>query len=228
MNTGDARNIDAIGTIATVTSVTTRLARVVERGGSRGARGFIGTAGDSGDSGDRERQRAGAEKHGRTCKERKALLTFPRHNGSRDGRRNQCRDCLLTGRYRPYVEPPELRNRRARRERKPKWRRSHRAALARYEERNPAATKAKRVFTAALKADRIAKPSHCPVRGCTSAKCLEAHHWNYAPEYRLELLWCCAAHHGQGHAQGLTIPADGISAHYGTIPEMTAAETETA
>jgi hypothetical protein len=63
------------GTIATVTSVTTRLARVVERGGSRGARGFIGTAGDSGDSGDRERQRAGAEKHGRTCKERNALLT---------------------------------------------------------------------------------------------------------------------------------------------------------
>jgi hypothetical protein len=74
MNTGDARNIDAIGTITTVTSVTTRLARVVERGGSRGARELIGTAGDSGDSGDRERQRAGAEKRCRTCEERKAVL----------------------------------------------------------------------------------------------------------------------------------------------------------
>jgi hypothetical protein len=224
MNTGDARNIDAIGTITTVTSVTTRSARVVERGGSRGARGLIGTAGDSGDSGDRERQRAGAEKRCRTCKERKALLTFPRHNCSRDGRRNQCRDCLLTGRYRPYVEPPELRERRARRERKPKWRRSHRAALV----RNPASTKAKRVLTAALKAGRIAKPSHCQVRGCTSLKYLEAHHWSYAPEHRLDLLWCWAAHHRQGHAQGFIVPADGIAAHYGTIPEMTAVEAEAA
>jgi hypothetical protein len=154
----------------------------------------------------------------RTCKEHRLLSEFPRHNGSRDGRRKTCKACLLAGRYQPYVEPPEVRARRAERERKPKWRRSHRRALARYAERNPAATRAQRILKAAVKAGRVPKAERCQVKGCMSRKFLEAHHHSY--EKPLEILWCCAAHHRQGHAQGFIVPADEIPAHYGRIPDM--------
>ena len=163
-----------------------------------------------------------------TCKEHRPLTVLPRHNGTRDGRRRHCRDCLLSGRYRPYVEPPEARARRKVRESKPKWRRSHRKALARHAERNPAAAKAMRASQAAVQAGRVRKADHRQARDCTSRKCLEAHHWSYAPEHWHDVLWCCAAHHRQGHAQGVIVPAAGIPIHYGTIPEMMADQVEEA
>jgi hypothetical protein len=126
------------------------------------------------------------------------------------------------------VEPPEVRARRAERERKPKWQRSHRKALARYAERNPTATKAQRALKAAVKAGRVAKAERCRVRGCQSRKCIEAHHWSYAPEHWLDVLWCCAAHHRQGHARGFIIPAEGIPVRYGTIPGIVAEQEQQA
>lgn len=156
----------------------------------------------------------------KACKNSKRLADFPRHYGSRDGRRRVCRDCLLAGAYQPRIEPPGQRARRAVRERKPKWQRSHRRALARYVQRNPLAVAASRALKAAVSAARVTKAEHCQVHGCTSRKCLEAHHWCYARQNWLEVLWCCAAHHRQGHARGFIIPAEGIPSHYGTIPEM--------
>jgi hypothetical protein len=163
-----------------------------------------------------------------TCKERKGHHEFAGHNGSRDGRRNHCRECLLSGRYQPYIEPPDVRALRKVRQSKPKWRRSHRRALQRHAERNPVQAAAQKALKAAVRAGRIEKAKHCQARGCTSALSIEAHHWSYAREHWLDVLWCCAAHHRQGHAQGFIVPADGTPAHYGTVPEMAATEVEAA
>lgn len=167
---------------------------------------------------------APATKRCKTCKERKTLHDFARHNGARDGRRRTCRECLLAGRYQPYIETPHVRARRAKRESKPKWQRSHRKALARHAERFPIVVQAAKAVRAAVRAGLLVKAKRCQVKGCKSRKCIEAHHWSYAPEHRLDVLWCCAAHHRQGHAQGFILPADGIASHYGIIPELTAAE----
>jgi hypothetical protein len=96
MNTGDARNIDAIGTITTVTSVTTRSLGVVETGENRCSRGFMGTAGDSGDSGDRGRQRVEAEKRCTSCREVKHHHAFLRTRYSPTGVTDNCRDCIFS------------------------------------------------------------------------------------------------------------------------------------
>jgi hypothetical protein len=77
-----------------------------------------------------------------------------------------------------------------------------------------------RALQAARKAGLIAKPSRCQAKGCTSSKHLEAHHWSYEPEHRLDVLWVCASHHRQGHAQGWITPTAGIPRHRGTIPEI--------
>lgn len=154
-----------------------------------------------------------------TCKTAKPLAEFAPHNASRDGRRAQCKECLLIGRYQPYIEGPEQRARRATRERRPEWRRVHRRAVARYAERYPLATQAGRALQRAVRSGRVTKAEHCQVEGCTSRLALEGHHWSYATEHWLDVLWCCAAHHRQGHAQGFMVAAAGIPAHYGTIPE---------
>jgi hypothetical protein len=155
----------------------------------------------------------------RTCREVKPLSGFLQHNGARDGHRLHCRDCLLTGRYQPYIEGPEERARRRARESQPKWQQSHRIALARQAERYPAKQQATRALQAAVKSGRIKKAEHCQVEGCSSSLFLEGHHWSYAPEHWLEVMWVCAAHHRRGHAQGFIVPAAGIPQHYGTIPE---------
>lgn len=161
-----------------------------------------------------------------TCKQTRSPLEFPRHNGAKDGRRNSCRACLLSGRYQPYIEPPSVRALRKARESKPKWQRSHRKALQRHAERNPVQAAAQRALKAAVRAGRIDRAETCQVAGCSSRLHIEAHHHDYARP--LEVLWCCAAHHRQGHAQGFITPADGIPSHYGAIPEMAAEPAEAA
>jgi hypothetical protein len=160
-----------------------------------------------------------AVKRCQTCKATRTLAEFAPHNASRDGRRAHCKECCLTERYRPYIEGPEQRARRARRECRPEWRRGHRRAVERYAARYPMATNATKALRRALQSGRLAKADHCQVEGCASRHAIEGHHWSYAPENWLDVLWCCAAHHRQGHAQGFIVPAAGISAHYGTIPE---------
>lgn len=154
-----------------------------------------------------------------TCKTEKPAVDFPQHNGSRDGLRRTCRRCMITGRYKPYIVPPEKRARRKARESQPHWQAIHRAALARYANRNPVAQAAMRALNFALKAGKIVKSHTCQVKGCRSKKFIEAHHWSYNPAHWLDVLWCCAAHHRQGLGQGFIIPRKGILAHRGTIPE---------
>jgi hypothetical protein len=70
-----------------------------------------------------------------------------------------------------------------------------------------------------VKRGSLVKARRCQVRGCSSDRFLEAHHWSYAPQHWLDVLWCCAAHHRRGHAQGFILPAVGILVRYGTIPD---------
>jgi hypothetical protein len=156
-----------------------------------------------------------AVKRCRTCRTPRPLSDFAPHNHSRDGRRAHCQECLLTGRYQPYIEGPEERARRAKRERRPQWRQVH----GRYAERYPLATQAGRALQQTVRSGRVAKAEHCQVEGCASRLAIEGHHWSYAPEHWLDVLWCCAAHQRQGHAQGIIVPAAGIPPHYGQIPE---------
>lgn len=153
----------------------------------------------------------------RTCHEHKRPEEFPRHNGAHDGRRSACRRCLLTERYRPYIENPEQRARRANRERGARWQRKHLEALERYVARYPHRDRCRRQTYQALRSGKLQRADRCQVEGCTSAKCVEAHHHDYSKP--LEILWCCAAHHRQGHAQGFIRPAPGIDPIFGDIPE---------
>jgi hypothetical protein len=154
----------------------------------------------------------------RTCKLERPIIEFPVHRGSRDGHRNDCRYCLLTGRYRPYIENKRQRARRKRRERKPAWQSTHRKALRKYELHNPQKAAAVRALNRAVKRGTVKKAKCCQVRGCRSRRFLEGHHFDYAAP--LDVLWCCASHHRQGHAQGFIIPKRGYPAHYGRIPDM--------
>lgn len=160
----------------------------------------------------------------KTCKVSKPLAGFSTHHGSKDGHRVHCRECLLTGRYRPTPETPAQRKRRSERQSRPSWQRSHARALRKYNNRNPVKIAALRALNAAINGGRLQKASRCQVADCNSEKAIEAHHWSYEPEHWLDVLWCCAAHHRQGHAQGFIIPAQGIPAHYGTIPEAAPGE----
>jgi hypothetical protein len=158
-----------------------------------------------------------AVKRCRTCREAKSLANFAAHNTSRDGRRAHCRECLITGRKVLVIEGPAERAKRAERQARPAWQRSHRAALERYAERYPKAEAARRITAAAIRAGRIERAAHCQAAGCTETRNLEGHHHDYAQP--LEVLWVCAAHHRQGHAVGVIRVAAGIPEHYGAIPE---------
>jgi hypothetical protein len=152
-----------------------------------------------------------------TCQERKPLSNFAPHNGARDGRRNHCRSCCSTDRYRPQIEGPEARAKRNARQCRPDWQRSHREALRRWAERYPLANKAKRIAQSALKAGKIEKAPHCQALGCMSTKHIELHHNDYSRP--LEVLTVCAAHHRLGHSVGYIPVAPGLPAHLGNIPE---------
>ena len=159
-----------------------------------------------------------------TCRDTKATTAFPPHRGSRDGHRTTCCECLMTGRYTPYIEPPEYRAIRKARQSRPEWQASHRKALKRYAQREAGRSHALKALRAAVSAKQVVPALCCQAQGCRSNQFLEAHHWSYAPENWLDVLWCCASHHRQGHARGFIIPAAGIPAHYGLIPGLDKAQ----
>jgi hypothetical protein len=164
----------------------------------------------------------------KTCRIAKPRTDFPAHRRARDGRRLHCRECLLSGRYRPQPETAAQREQRRVRQSRPERVASHNEAIKRYRRRFPSAVAAASAINVAVRTGRERKADSCQVAGCNSREHLEAHHWSYEREHWLDVLWCCAAHHRQGHAQGFIIPAEGIAAHYGTIPELAAEATEAA
>lgn len=163
---------------------------------------------------------ADREKRCQTCKTAKPLNGFPLHAGSHDGHRIHCRACLISGRYQPTPETPAQRKRRAERQGRRSWQRSHGQALREYGDRNPLKTAAVRALQTAVNCGRLQRGTRCQAAGCSSEKSIEGHHWSYAPEHHLAVLWVCAAHHRQGHARGFIVPAAGIPVHYGIIPGM--------
>jgi len=144
------------------------------------------------------------------------VQAFAEHNGSGDGRRNHCRECLLSGRHQPKVETLAQRARRKQRQARKKWQRSHRAALERHKARFPKAAAARRMAKEAARTGRIPKPTHCQVFGCAETRHLERHHHDY--DRPLEVLWACARHHRRGHSVGFISVAPGIPEHFGNIP----------
>lgn len=153
----------------------------------------------------------------RSCRIGRKPSEFPLHRTSRDGRRRVCRTCLATGRYQPKPETIEQRDMRAERQGSPEWRASHRAAVKRYAALHPDRVRAQSIVRAAVKAGKIARAEACQVEGCNSTIAIEAHHHDYAKP--LDVLWCCATCHRQGHALGSITPRAGLARHLGTVPE---------
>ena len=166
------------------------------------------------------------EKRCDTCRANKALAAFPPHRGSKDGHRTTCSDCLLSGRYTPYIEPPEYRAIRKARQSQPEWQASHREALERWQMLEAVRAQATKAVRTTVATGRLAQSVGCQVHGCNSRQFIEAHHWTYDADRWLDVLWCCAAHHREGHARGFIIPAAGIAARYGLIPGLDQDEAE--
>jgi hypothetical protein len=159
---------------------------------------------------------ASAQKRCRTCKTELPLLAFARHNGSQDGYRQHCRECLRTGRRQPTRETEEQRTQRKRRQSRKKWQRSHLEALARHQARFPKAAAATRAVQAGIKAGRITPAKECQAIDCTVSGRLEAHHNDYTRP--LEVLFVCPAHHRRGHSTGYIAVKPGLPPHLGNIP----------
>jgi len=103
-----------------------------------------------------------------------------------------------------------------------RWQRSHARALARWAKRYPQAAQATRALQAALNAKRLKKSDICQAAGCTSQRHIQAHHHDYSRP--LEVLWCCAPCHKQGHSRGWIEPKQNLPRHLGAIPELLAVE----
>lgn len=156
------------------------------------------------------------QKSCRTCKTEQPLSAFARHNGSHDGYRQHCRECLRTGRRQPKRETEDQRAQRRRRQSRQTWRRSHLQALARHQARFPRAAAATRAVQVAIKAGRITPAKGCQAAGCTFTGRLEAHHNDHARP--LEVLFVCPAHHRRGHSIGYIEVKRGLPPHLGNIP----------
>ena len=156
------------------------------------------------------------QKRCRTCKTDRPFPAFARHNGSRDGYRQDCRECLRTGRRQPTCETEDQRAQRKRRQSRQKWQRSHREALARHQARFPKATAATRAVQAAIRSGRITPPKECQAADCRVVGRLEAHHND--PVRPLEVLFVCPAHHRRGHSTGYIAVKPGLPPHLGNIP----------
>jgi hypothetical protein len=124
------------------------------------------------------------------------------------------------------VKKPALstaeRTRRERRRRKsnPAVQAKNRIAVANWNRRNPAALKARRAVSTALKRGDLKKAPSCQIRGCSKAR-TEAHHHDYrAP---LDVLWGCRPHHRQLHS-GIGLPLRaGVDRKLARIPRELAA-----
>lgn len=152
----------------------------------------------------------------RTCKAEKPCDGFADHNGSGDGKRLDCRECLLTGRRNPVIESPEQRAKRKVRQSRRKWRRSHRKAIAKWSERYPLASTATKIVQQAIRQGKLKKSKRCQALGCTSEKNVETHHHDYAKP--LEVIFLCAHHHRRGHSVGYIPVAPGLPPRLGNIP----------
>ena len=146
----------------------------------------------------------------KTCKVTKPISDFPPHRGSKGGHRVHCRDCLITGRYQPTPETPAQRKHCAERQGRRSWQHSHGQALRKYGDHNPLKTAAVRALATAVTCGRLKRGTHCQVAGCCSQKSIKGHHWPYSLVHQQDVLWCCAAHHRQGHARSYITPDAGI------------------
>jgi hypothetical protein len=154
----------------------------------------------------------------RTCRATKPLGEFARHLNGRDGRRAHCRECCLAGRKQPKRETEAQRARRAVRD--AARREGHRAEARRHARRYPAVMAAGRGLHAAIRAGQVRKPKTCQAQGCRSSRLVQAHHFSYAPEHWLSVLWLCFACHRKCHAVGYIQPKAGIAAERGLAPDL--------
>ena len=77
------------------------------------------------------------------------------------------------------------------------FRRSVLKSREKWLERNPQKRKAQVYLGNAVRDGRIFKPSICS--HCGQEKRIQGHHWSYDREHWLDVVWLCAACHGEEH-----------------------------
>lgn len=146
------------------------------------------------------------------CAVEKDLSEFNNHNTSRDGKRNQCRECRkkrVDDKIAAQRADPAWRikkrayNRACMRELRDKGRLKKAspaeavAASKIYRETNRMAVRAQWAVKKAIKSGRL---DRLPCEVCGDPKS-HAHHRSYAREDRLKVVFLCAAHHHEEHVR---------------------------
>ena len=65
-------------------------------------------------------------------------------------------------------------------------------------DRNPMKRKAQHTLSNAVRDSKIIKPSSCE-HCAASEKKIQGHHWSYAVEHWLDVIWLCTSCHGKEH-----------------------------
>src|SRR5690554_1566018 len=151
------------------------------------------------------------------CGAEKPLSDFYKHPKMADGHVNKCKECnkrdvyenrearkdyyLVYDRNRPNREERAIKDNERRRLKyatDPEYRRKILETKALWDERNKLKRRAHCAVSNALRDGKIFKPTSCEHCG-TSEKKIQAHHWSYAPEHWLDVIWLCTRCHGKEH-----------------------------
>lgn len=160
------------------------------------------------------------------CNQCKPFDQFYRASNTKDGYRGRCKPCYdeqvkswtranpdkcsaYSAAYqkrnpdvaRKHAAGVYLNHREKRLANSKQWRDRNKERLAAYDrerrKKYPEREQARQAVRYALKRGELVKPSHC--ERCGSDRYVEAHHWSYAPEHRLDVEWICRSCHHQDH-----------------------------
>lgn len=151
------------------------------------------------------------------CGAEKPLSEFYKHPKMPDGTLNKCKECtkrdvaenreknkeyyLQYDRNRPNAKERHEKNVLRNKEKFKndcEYREARTETIKRYREQNPERYRAHNCVNNALRDGKLVKPDCC--EHCrTSEKKIQAHHWSYAPEHWLDVIWLCTRCHGKEH-----------------------------
>jgi hypothetical protein len=133
------------------------------------------------------------------CGVEKPLTDFSKHKMMADGHLNRCKSCCGVYR-RAHRKTEKGRAVRRKEKRNPEWSRRYKksakgiAAAKRYKMPKHRVDAANAVKYAVKTGKLVRQP--CEVCG---AEKVEAHHWSYEREHRLDVKWLCQTHHREEH-----------------------------
>jgi hypothetical protein len=133
------------------------------------------------------------------CNVLKPLNQFRKFLGMKDGHLNQCKKCVYE-QQKMRRATPEGRLIRKKEKQYPEVKRRYKqsekgkAAIAKYKTK-PEKMSAMNAVKYAIRKGRLTR-GLCKICGSSE---VEAHHWSYLKEHRLDVIWLCRYHHNEEH-----------------------------